>query len=130
MAKSSQLTESLLTWFEISRRELPWRTGRTPYGTWVSETMLQQTRVTTVVPYYIRFLTLFPDIPSLAAAPQEEVYKAWEGLGYYSRASNLQKGAKYCTDYYDGKLPGDYRKLLSIPGIGGLRGTMPVASTT
>ena len=118
MAKSSQIAESLLRWFEVNRRELPWRTVRTPYGTWVSETMLQQTRVTTVIPYFIRFLTLFPDIPSLAAAPLEDVYKVWEGLGYYSRASNLQKGAKYCTEHFSGELPGDYGKLLSIPGIG------------
>lgn len=118
MSKSKGITEDLLNWFEWNRRELPWRENRTAYGTWVSETMLQQTRVTTVIPYFTRFLSLFPDIPSLAGASQEDVYKAWEGLGYYSRAGNLRKGAKFCTEHFAGELPGDYQKLLSIPGIG------------
>ena len=118
MTKHSQIADALLTWFEINRRDLPWREDRTAYGTWVSEIMLQQTRVTAVIPYFKRFLTLFPAIPSLALSPQADVYKAWEGLGYYSRAANLQKGAKYCLDHFEGQLPNNYQQLLSIPGIG------------
>ena len=118
MTEYKRITEDLLTWFETNRRSLPWRENRTAYGTWVSETMLQQTRVTTVIPYFLRFLHLFPDIASLAGASREEIYKAWEGLGYYSRAANLQKGAKFCMEHFDGEIPGDYQKLLSIPGIG------------
>ena len=118
MTKGKMIADSLLKWFEYSRRELPWREDRTAYGTWISETMLQQTRVTTVIPYFKRFLTLFPDIPSLAKAPQQEVYKAWEGLGYYSRAANLQKGAIFMTEHLGGELPADYHQLLTIPGIG------------
>lgn len=118
MTKGRLIAKALLEWFEYSRRELPWREDRTAYGTWVSETMLQQTRVTTVIPYFKRFLSLFPDIPSLAKAPQQEVYKAWEGLGYYSRAGNLQKGAIFCAAHFGGELPFDYQHLLSIPGIG------------
>lgn len=118
MTKHSQIADALLTWFENNRRDLPWRENRTAYGTWVSEIMLQQTRVAAVIPYYKRFLNLFPDIPALALSPQADVYKAWEGLGYYSRAANLQKGAKYCLDHFEGHLPDDYQQLLSIPGIG------------
>ncbi len=118
MKKGTFITESILEWFDMNRRELPWRDVRTPYGTWISETMLQQTRVTTVIPYYRRFLNLFPDISTLALAPQDEVYKAWEGLGYYSRARNLQKGAKFCLENFSGSLPGSYDDLLKVPGIG------------
>lgn len=118
MTKYSQIADALLAWFELNRRDLPWREDRTAYGTWVSEIMLQQTRVTAVIPYFKRFLTLFPDISALAVSPQADVYKAWEGLGYYSRAANLQKGAKYCSDHFEGRLPNDYKQLLSIPGIG------------
>lgn len=112
------MPEILLDWFYENRRELPWRQNRTPYGTWVSETMLQQTRVGTVISYYSRFLGLFPDIPCLAAARQEDVYKAWEGLGYYSRARNLHKGAAFCVEHFDGKLPPNMNELLLVPGIG------------
>jgi len=108
----------LLSWFDRNRRDLPWRRNRTPYGTWVSEVMLQQTRVGTVIPYYERFLALFPDIVSLSKAPLDQVYKAWEGLGYYSRARNLVNGASYCAQNYDGILPDSKALLLKIPGIG------------
>lgn len=118
MTKYSQIADTLLSWFEINRRNLPWREDRTAYGTWVSEIMLQQTRVTAVIPYFKRFLTLFPDIPALALSPQSDVYKAWEGLGYYSRAANLQKGAVFCMDNFDGRLPDNCQQLLTIPGIG------------
>lgn len=112
------LTARLLDWFDCNRRILPWRENRTSYGTWISEIMLQQTRASTVIPYYRRFLSLFPDISTLAGASQQEIYKAWEGLGYYSRAANLQRGARYCIEHFGGSLPSDIRKLQSIPGIG------------
>ena len=118
LQKYSQLTKTLLDWFEVNRRVLPWREERTAYGTWISETMLQQTRVTTVIPYFKRFMDQFPDILSLSRAPLDEVYKVWEGLGYYSRAGNLLKGARFCADYFGNKLPDDYAGLLSVPGIG------------
>lgn len=116
--KEELIRDSLLAWFETNRRLLPWRRNRSAYTTWVSETMLQQTRVAAVIPYFRRFLALFPDIPTLARAPQEEVYKAWEGLGYYSRAANLKKGAQYCVDHFDGHLPSVHEELLRVPGIG------------
>lgn len=118
MIIKSRIAEILLAWFDENRRILPWRENRTAYGTWISETMLQQTRVTTVIPYYKRFLDQFPDIATLSQAPQEEVYKAWEGLGYYSRARNLQKGAMFLVEHMGGELPADYQLLLSVPGIG------------
>ncbi len=118
MANSVVLSAILLDWFDQNRRDLPWRKDRTAYGTWISETMLQQTRVNTVIPYFERFLEMFPDIPSLSAAPLEDVYKAWEGLGYYSRAANLQKGARCCTEQFGGALPQNYNDLMTIQGIG------------
>lgn len=118
MKMENRIAEKLLAWFDVNRRILPWREDRTAYGTWISETMLQQTRVTTVIPYYKHFLNLFPDITALSEAPQEEIYKAWEGLGYYSRVRNLQKGALFCAEHFNSQLPVDYQKLLSVPGIG------------
>ena len=116
--RSDRIQKNILAWYDENRRDLPWRTDRSPYGTWISETMLQQTRVAAVIPYFRHFMALFPDIPSLAAATTDEVYKAWEGLGYYSRANNLQKGARYCMENENGVLPGDYDRLIRIPGIG------------
>lgn len=110
--------EALLSWFYENRRDLPWRAGRTPYGTWISEAMLQQTRVTTVLDYYPRFLKRFPDPKALAQAAEDEVFKLWEGLGYYSRARNLMRGANYICEHFDGKLPASPDLLLEIPGIG------------
>jgi len=112
------LRTELLQWFDDHRRILPWRTTRTPYSTWISETMLQQTRVTTVIPYFLRFMEDFPNIEKLAAAPLEVVYKNWEGLGYYSRARNLHKGAMYCMENHRGALPFTMEALLKVPGIG------------
>ena len=109
---------ALLSWFRENRRDLPWRTARTPYSTWISEAMLQQTRVTTVLDYYPRFLEHFPDAKALAAASEDEVFKLWEGLGYYSRARNLMKGASYICEHFDGTLPDDPDLLLQVPGIG------------
>ncbi|MFZ3070220.1 MAG: A/G-specific adenine glycosylase, partial [Anaerolineaceae bacterium] len=85
------MAEALLQWYDENARNLPWRSDVSPYRTWISEIMLQQTQVETVLPYYQRFIMRFPDIPSLAAASQAEVLQAWEGLGYYSRARNLHK---------------------------------------
>lgn len=116
--RANRIQNGILNWYDENRRALPWRVDRTPYGTWISETMLQQTRVAAVIPYFQRFLALFPDIPSLASARTDEVYKAWEGLGYYSRANNLLKGARYCMEQENGALPDDYDRLIRIPGIG------------
>ncbi len=110
--------EALLSWFHENHRDLPWRKERTPYGTWISEAMLQQTRVTTVLDYYPRFLRRFPDPMTLASASEDEVFKLWEGLGYYSRARNLMRGARYVCDHFNGTLPSSPDLLLEIPGIG------------
>lgn len=108
----------LLSWYDENHRSLPWRSTRTPYGTWISEAMLQQTRVTTVIDYYKRFMILFPTIEALANASEDEVYKAWEGLGYYSRARNLQRCARECVERFHGNLPDNVDDLLSLSGIG------------
>ena len=108
----------LLAWYDQVKRDLPWRHTQNPYAIWLSEIMLQQTRVETVKGYYARFLTLFPTVQALAAAPQQQVLKAWEGLGYYSRARNLQKAAQVMTERYNGQFPKTYEEILSLPGIG------------
>ncbi len=113
-----RITAALLAWYDRCARVLPWRGFHDAYRTWVSEAMLQQTRVETVLSYYPRFLERFPDLPSLAAAPEEDVLKAWEGLGYYSRARNLWKGAQQVMEEYGGVLPADPAKLQKICGIG------------
>ncbi|MDP7032258.1 MAG: A/G-specific adenine glycosylase [Gemmatimonadota bacterium] len=110
--------EALSRWYRTHARDLPWRRDRAPYRVWVSEVMLQQTRVDTVVPYFARFLARFPDIPSLAAASEEEVLEAWSGLGYYRRARFLREGARRVMREYDGRFPTGEREVLSIPGIG------------
>ena len=109
---------ALLEWFAARARRLPWRARRTPYRVWVSETMLQQTQVGTVIPYFERWQTCFPTLESLAAAPLGDVLKAWEGLGYYRRARLLHEGAKRVVTAYGGKLPETYDALLGLPGIG------------
>ena len=113
-----KITAALLAWYDRCARVLPWRGFHNAYRTWVSEAMLQQTRVETVLSYYPRFLDRFPDLPSLAAAPEGDVLKAWEGLGYYSRARNLWKGAKQVMEEYGGVLPRDPEQLKKIHGIG------------
>ena len=110
--------ESLLTWFHQNRRDLPWRKNRDPYRVWISEVMLQQTRVATVIPYYENFLARFPDVKSLASAAEEEVLRLWSGLGYYSRARNLQKAAQQLVAKYRGEFPREREELLDLPGIG------------
>ena len=108
----------LLDWYGSAKRDLPWRHTQDPYRIWLSEIMLQQTRVETVRAYYRRFLELFPNLEALAAAPQEQVLKAWEGLGYYSRARNLQKAAQSVVNNHSGRFPDTYEGLLSLPGVG------------
>ncbi len=112
------LGELLLQWFHVNQRRLPWRQTNDPYKIWVSEVMLQQTRVETVIPYYLNFISRYPTVKDLARAGEEEVLKAWEGLGYYSRARNLHKGAQKVLELYGGRIPDTYEDLLTIPGIG------------
>lgn len=113
-----QLPEPLLAWYRVSARDLPWRHTDDPYRIWVSEIMLQQTRVTAVLGYYSRFLAAFSTVEALADAPEEQLFKLWEGLGYYSRARNLQKTAHIVTEQYGGTFPHTYQELLTLPGIG------------
>jgi A/G-specific adenine glycosylase len=108
----------LLGWFRQFHRDLPWRRTRDPYRIWLSEIMLQQTRVAAVIPYYERFLERFPNVRALAEAPQEEVLRLWSGLGYYSRARNLQKAAQEIVAKHHGKFPRDFDEALALPGIG------------
>ena len=112
------ISPALLDWFYKNRRSLPFREDPTPYHVWLSEVMLQQTRVSAVLPYYYRFLEALPDIPALAACGEEKLHKLWEGLGYYSRVRNLQKAAKLVCAQYGGQLPADYAALRALPGIG------------
>ncbi len=112
------VASSLLSWYDRHARVLPWRGIHDPYRTWVSEAMLQQTRVETVLNYYDRFLAAFPTLPDLAAASEDQVLKLWEGLGYYSRARNLLSGARQVMEEYGGLLPQDPEALQKIRGIG------------
>ena len=111
-----ELPRPLLTWFRSNARDLPWRHTADPYRIWVSEIMLQQTRVAAVLGYYARFLEAFPSVEALAAAPEDRLMKLWEGLGYYSRARNLQKAAGLIADR--GSFPETYEGLLALPGVG------------
>jgi A/G-specific adenine glycosylase len=110
--------KQLLEWFREFQRDLPWRRTRDPYRIWLSEIMLQQTRVAAVIPYYGRFLEKFPDVSILAQAPQEDVLRLWSGLGYYSRARNLQATAKEIVAKHGGKFPQELQDVLALPGIG------------
>src|SRR5229473_188176 len=110
--------KQLLGWFRQFQRDLPWRRTRDPYRIWLSEIMLQQTRVAAAIPYYEMFLQRFPDVHTLAAAPQEEVLRFWSGLGYYSRARNLQKAAQQIVAKHGGKFPTRLEDTLALPGIG------------
>lgn len=112
------LSDNLLAWYAEHGRELPWRRTKDPYPIWVSEIMLQQTRVDTVLPYYARFMARFPTLAALADAPQEKVLKVWEGLGYYARARNLHRAARIIVDRFDGHLPPLERELKELPGVG------------
>ena len=108
----------LLPWYYASRRDLPWRRDREPYHIWISEIMLQQTRVEAVKGYYARFLDTLPTIAALAACDDDLLHKLWEGLGYYSRVRNLKKCAQVLMTSYGGEFPRSYGEILSLPGIG------------
>lgn len=113
-----RLRQSLLAWYQQQGRILPWRQTRDPYAIWVSEIMLQQTQVKTVLPYYQRWLQLFPDVFALAEADQQQVLKAWQGLGYYSRARNLHRAAQKIVQEHQGQFPEQLDAVLKLPGIG------------
>ena len=110
--------ERILEWFAEKKRDLPWRDTANPYSIWVSEVMLQQTQVDTVIPYYHRFLSRFPTVESLAEAPLQEVLKAWENMGYYARARHLHSAAREIAESMDGRVPSTYEELIALPGIG------------
>lgn len=113
-----QFRQNLVEWFHREKRNLPWRRTSDPYKIWVSEVMLQQTRVDTVIPYYERFLEKYPTLQSLAYAPEEELLKMWEGLGYYSRARNLQTGVKEVVEKYNGVVPQTRHDITKLKGVG------------
>ncbi|MBI1176945.1 A/G-specific adenine glycosylase [bacterium] len=115
----SQLVRRLLRWFVANARDLPWRRTLDPYAIWVSEIMLQQTQVKTVIPYFERWMKDLPDVASLSNVPSDRLHKLWEGLGYYTRARNLQKAAQAIRDQHGGKFPTDFDSVLALPGIGG-----------
>lgn len=112
------LRTSLLNWFDRHARDLPWRRTRDPYAIWISEVMLQQTQVATVVPYFERFLAAFPDVPALAAASEQDVLRLWEGLGYYRRARSLHEAARQIQSNHGGVFPSDAQDLSQLPGLG------------
>jgi len=117
-ASLSRFRKNLLGWFVQSQRDLPWRRTRDPYRIWLSEIMLQQTRVAAAIPYYDRFLERFPSVEALARAPQEEVLRSWSGLGYYSRARNLQSAAREIVSKHNGLFPSQPAEAMALPGIG------------
>lgn len=110
--------ELLLNWYQENQRSLPWREDKDPYHVWVSEIMLQQTRIEAVIEYYYRFMDKVPTIEALSMIPEDELLKLWEGLGYYTRARNLKKAATMIINDYNGVFPSDYSTILSLPGIG------------
>ena len=114
----NRLSSKLLAWYHANKRSLPWRGHPSAYAVWVSEIMLQQTRVETVIPYFEAWMRLFPDVRALAQASEHDVLNAWEGLGYYSRARNLHRAAKLVVDQYHGEIPRDLNELRKLPGIG------------
>jgi A/G-specific adenine glycosylase len=111
-------SKKLLKWYAVHHRQLPWRKTRDAYKIWISEVMLQQTTVAAVIPYYEKWLSEYPDVSSLSAAPLQQVLKAWQGLGYYQRAKNLHSAARIIVNEYRGKIPEDYEKLIKLPGFG------------
>ncbi len=115
---TERIRHLLLGWYSDHFRSLPWRVDATPYHVWISEIMLQQTRIEAVLPYYHRFIDVLPNVYALADVSTEVLLKLWEGLGYYSRARNLQKAANIIVEKYDGQIPSDYEALLALPGIG------------
>ncbi|MDQ3072118.1 MAG: A/G-specific adenine glycosylase [Bacteroidota bacterium] len=116
--KEIAIRKALLKWYLVNRRELPWRLTADPYTIWISEIILQQTRVIQGLPYYLRFITAFPDVPALANASEQEVLRQWQGLGYYSRARNLHAAAKTIVEKHEGIFPDQYEDILNLKGIG------------
>lgn len=116
--KLEKIVEPLIKWYQKNKRILPWRKEKNPYYIWISEIMLQQTRIEAVKVYYERFITEMPDVKDLAKIEEEKLLKLWEGLGYYSRARNLKKAAMKIMQEYDGKMPKTYDELITLPGIG------------
>ena len=118
MSRHRALRRALLRWYRLHRRDLPWRRTRDPYAIWVSETMLQQTRALTVIPYYEQFMERFPTLQALADSDSDELMQRWAGLGYYRRARNLQAAARQVAREHDGALPEDVEALQGLPGVG------------
>lgn len=118
MEALKEIVTPLLKWYDGHARVLPWREEPSPYRVWVSEIMLQQTRVEAVKPYFERFIKELPDIRALAEAPEDRLMKLWEGLGYYNRVRNMQKAARELTGEYGGEMPADFERILKLPGIG------------
>jgi len=118
LLKRAILQQSLLKWYDAHQRDLPWRNATDPYPVWISEVMLQQTQVQAVIPYYLRFLKHFPNIAALAQANTDVLLRLWAGLGYYSRARNLQKAAQIIVGQFGGRFPQNYSDVLALPGIG------------
>jgi A/G-specific adenine glycosylase len=117
-AKKKQIQAKLLQWFKKNKRDLPWRRTRDPYAIWVSEIMLQQTQVATVIPYYEKFLKSFPTVRHLTKSDLSKVLRVWEGMGYYSRARNLHRASQMVLNHFHGEIPNTLKDLLSLPGIG------------
>ncbi len=113
-----KIRHHLLAWYEISQRDLPWRKTKNPYSIWVSEVMLQQTRVITAIPYFERFMEAFPNVEALAKSGSQKVLKLWEGLGYYARARNLHKACQMIVSEYGGNIPETYENFRQLPGVG------------
>ena len=113
-----EISSSLLSWFDLEKRDLPFRKNRNPYRVWVSEIMLQQTKVDTVIPYYNNWIKSYPDIISVCESSESSLLKSWEGLGYYSRCRNFHKAAKIVCEKYDAKIPDSWDKFRSLPGVG------------
>ncbi|MEX2803609.1 A/G-specific adenine glycosylase [Streptococcus sp. H31] len=117
-SKIASFRRTLLNWYDREKRDLPWRRTKNPYKIWISEIMLQQTQVQTVIPYYERFLDCFPTVTDLAAADEEKLLKTWEGLGYYSRVRNMQKAARQIVEDFQGHFPENYEQIAQLKGIG------------
>src|SRR6266850_5307439 len=118
LMKKKIIAHTLLKWFGEHARDLPWRRTADPYAIWVSEIMLQQTQVKTVLPYWKRWMQALPDITALAKARPEKLHKLWEGLGYYRRVRNMQTAAKLIREKHDGEFPNNFEDVLALPGIG------------
>ena len=116
---TNTFSDAILAWYDkFGRKTLPWQQQKTPYKVWLSEIMLQQTQVATVIPYFERFIERFPTVADLAAADQDEVLHLWTGLGYYARARNLHKAAKHIVDHHGGEFPTDIEQVIALPGVG------------